>query len=232
MDTTSVAKTKGFKEFLQSPSMDRVVTFQSTASSGGRRYWPGDESMDIRFIKRKNKSGQYDVWATSLLEKTEHPKQALLDIYARRWKIETAIKETKEMHGFEEFHARTVNGIYQEVTAVFLFMYIKSELEAEARERYFEEMKKKDVDLPEPISSAADITELPFRFHRGLVGDMVVELMYLAARNDIHGMRTEWEDTLDYIWRCRQKVREGRSYERRCKSPIGKSKRRGKWAGP
>ena len=60
------------------------------------------ESMEVRVIERTIRRAGYRTWtlriATSLLDPAQYPAEELIDLYLRRWRIETALR-TLKTHG-------------------------------------------------------------------------------------------------------------------------------------
>ena len=166
------------------------------------------------------------IWATSVLDKKKLSVSKIKDLYERRWNIETAFFECKQWHGLRSLRAKFVDGIHQEIAVIFLFMWMVSELEAEARVRYFQELKENPKAEP-PVKRVADITEVPNRFNRVEVG---VRLSYLikTALTDSSKLKQAWNRAIISIWRYRSKVKTKRSFAREAKNPQCLSKLRGR----
>ena len=75
----------------------------------------GPPTLSVRLVKKLLPSGQIAVFATNLFSISDHPADAICDLYGHRWDIETAFREMKVWHGLENFNARFADGIHQEV---------------------------------------------------------------------------------------------------------------------
>lgn len=174
---------------------------------------PGAPSIAVRFLRMVLKDGSVAVFITSLVDAAIHPTQVLIDLYAARWKIETAFRELKIWHGLERFHARYVDGIAQEVAVLMLFQLLSSELEAQARIRL-------KADHPaEPTAETANADQRTLRFNRRTVAYRATLLLAAGMLGPAH-VRKEFEDSLQEIWRSRQMVKSRRSFPRERKSPA------------
>lgn len=227
MNTTTAAKTKEFEAFLQSSQTDKTITYEPQSPSRGKRRWQGNDCMQVRYIKSVSKKYGTQVWATSLLDTKAFSITKLKTLYERRWKIETAFFESKQWHGLSNFRAQFVDGIHQEVASIFLFMWMTAELEAEARVRYFKELKEGKIKDTPAVKRVKDIEDVPYRFNRLEVGSQLVNLM-VAAMFDPKSLKAQWKASLFSIWRFRSKVRKRRSHVRESKNPYGKTNLRGR----
>ena len=212
MNTTSVAKTKEFCDFITSSDQERIVTFDPVVNK--YRRFPGDAPLTVRFVRDPKKPDS--VLATSFLDAAVTAAE-FWQLYGKRWEIETAIREGKQWHGLEDFHARYVDGIHQEVAAIMTYLHLTSELEVEMRHKVIERVAKGE----EPPESA---NHIPYRFNRLLMADMVVGLI-MTALTKPEILADEWAHCIRSLWRNRDRIRPGRSYPRTCKSPRGLTRR-------
>lgn len=80
------------------------------------------DAFHIRVTKMTLPDGETGVFATSLMNTKKFPLDELASLYCSRWRIETAFREIKMWHIFEHMHAQHARGIYQEITALMVFM--------------------------------------------------------------------------------------------------------------
>lgn len=200
--------------FVATGEIDRVVEVAERDHHGNPAR--GSEPLRVRLLRRESVDGSTAVFITSLIDQRRHAAAELLQLYAARWRIETAFREMKLWHGLQRFHARYPDGIAQEVAAVLIFQLLVSELEAQAR-----------IHHRQAIAAAAPGAERPpeLRFNRAMVGDHVVDILIAGARGPAE-VREAFKGAMSSLWLSRQKVRPRRSFPRVCKSP-----RRG-WRGP
>ena len=229
MNTTTVAKTNEFKAFLDSEQSDLVVAYGPESAARKKRRWEGDDILYVRYVKSHSKKHGTRVWATSVLDKKRLSVSKIKALYDRRWNIETAFFECKQWHGLRSLRAKFVDGIHQEVSVIFLFMWMVSELEAEARVRYFKELKK-NPDKEPPVRRVKDITDVPIRFNRLEVGTRLGHMLKAALCNP-EKLKQSWRRALLSIWRYRSKPRPKRSFPRESKHPHGLSNLRGRVRG-
>ena len=213
MNTTAVAKAAEFIDFLASMAPERTVTLAPLHN--GRRRFPGDQPLTVRFVR--DPANPERVLATSLLDLTITAAE-LWAVYTGRWNIETAFREGKQWHGLEDFHTRFADGIHQEIAAIMTFIYLTGELEVEMRRKVLERVASGE----EPAESA---TTFPYRFNRLLMADITKTLLCLAIK-DPHAIEREWQYALATLWANRDRIRPGRSYPRLCKSPRGLRRRK------
>jgi hypothetical protein len=198
------------RSFLGSGASERTVSLPMLTAEQ-RDAGEGAKSVTVRLIRFRDDS----VLITSLT-----PRQASADdlrrLYLDRWRIETAFAEMKGFRGLEDFHARTPLGIHQEVTAVFLFMLMESELEGRARAFHAQQLEAETVATASGLHQATDI-----RFNRLLLGDWVGYLLIAAPRGR-RALAVKFKEAMSSLWRARMRYRPNRSFPRETKSPHGK----------
>lgn len=72
---------------------------------------------------------------TSLLDPTRYPKAALADLYGKRWRIETDLRDLKQTLGADVLRCGTVAGVVRELLTFALIYNLVRELMLEASER-------------------------------------------------------------------------------------------------
>lgn len=194
MNTTTVAIATVVRGFLAGGGHDQVVDL---------------DGMAVRLIRDPQHPER--VLATSLLDAATHPAAAILAVYTARWNLEIAIRESKDWHGLEDFHARYADGIHQEVAAIMALHYLVAEIEVDLRQRVIDRIATGE----EPADAA---TNIPYTFNRRQVAEATVYLLFLAIARP-ERLQGEWEYTTRQLWKARQRKRPGRSYPRRAKSP-------------
>lgn len=208
--TTGSAVMREVTEFIASRETD-VVTTTATWDEHSATVDPG-HPMPIRLIRADLPDGTTAVYLTTLTDVELHPRYALLEVYAQRWRIETAFREMKIWHGLERFHARRVDGIAQEVAAIMIFQLLASELEAKVRLA----RQRPPTSAPAEDNSTPGVKHVSVRFNRRIVADCVCRLIYEAASGK--DLAQAFDYAMFRIWRYRQTVKPGRSFPRRRKS--------------
>lgn len=77
-------------------------------------------SIDVRFIKARLRiRGQLKVvwFVTSLLDAKQYPAEEILDLYARRWRIETLFREVKIQLSADVLRSHSPDGVRKEIIA-------------------------------------------------------------------------------------------------------------------
>ena len=219
MRTTSFGVMHEVTEFLSSGATDLVTTMQ-----GWHEHAEGADpsvSIPVRLIRVALPDGSLAVYLTTLTDVGRHPRDVILELYAQRWRIETAFREMKIWHGLERFHSRRADGIAQEVAAIMIFQLLASELEAKARVAH----RRPQASAPAEGTAALVIQRDSVRFNRRIVADCVCNLMFTAARSK--DLAEAFSYAMFRIWRYRQNVKPGRSFPRQRKSPAHGWKPRG-----
>lgn len=137
-------KTKGIKvveRFLESGETDAVVEFQI----GERAYYsardkyglknthPKFSTFKIRLLRVELSTGETEVLATNLFNRTKFPTTDFKDLYAKRWGVETAFDEIKNQLKLGIFSGYKTNVVLQDLWSVFIFYNIRSMFLQEAQ---------------------------------------------------------------------------------------------------
>jgi len=78
----------------------------------------------VRAIRLEHPDGTVSVLLTNLFDPVQFPCSALISLYYRRWAIENHYRDEKTLQHIETFHARTPNGIRQELFAILIVCVI------------------------------------------------------------------------------------------------------------
>ncbi len=108
------------KKFLDSGAKTAVIDYT----------WAKGKTVAIRLIRRnpppgrplKHQKRETMIVLTTLLPKHGFEAKDILDLYGKRWDIESLFREIKEAFGIERFHARTLDGIQQEIATVLMWI--------------------------------------------------------------------------------------------------------------
>ena len=173
----------------------------------------GEPTLKVRVVKMTLAHGEVAVFATNLFGQHDFPSDLICRAYTYRWDLETAFREMKVWHGLEQFHAKTPEGIHQEVAALMIFMVLTAEMDHQAKKVHASGIMIEEVEKGSEI-----------RFNRKVIAESVVYLM-VASANGPAAIREEYDRCMREIWKFRQKVRPGRSFPRVAKSPNAKWKR-------
>jgi hypothetical protein len=196
--TNSIAE---FRAFLAGDKDEGLVTIRRATRGSVTT------TIQIRVIRFRD-----DSVLTTTIGSEEATADELRALYLNRWGIETAFGEMKGFRGLEDFHARTPNGIHQEVTAVFLFMLLESELEGRARQHHLNET---------PTTTGGTHQATDIRFNRLMMGDWIVYIL-IAATQGPQALAKRFDEAVNDLWRARMRYKPRRSFPRETKSPNGK----------
>jgi len=126
-----VRTTEGFaavEPFLRSKQADADIVLNP---SSNRRRRPLAERK-LRAVRRVGPSGKPQVFLTTL-PRRQFSHAAICDLYRRRWQIELFYRLEKcDYIGHRQFHAKSADGVRQEVYAFLLFTTINRTLMAAA----------------------------------------------------------------------------------------------------
>ena len=104
------------QEFLASGCKQQVIRVAILDKTSDR-----EEKMELRLVKGPiDSEGKPIVFVTNLIDKSKYKRNAIIELYRKRWGVETLYNRVKNLLCLEQFHARTYNGIMQEVFANLL----------------------------------------------------------------------------------------------------------------
>lgn len=160
----------------------------------------------IRLIRGPNDSeGKRIVLATNLTDEKTYSRRSLLKLYRFRWTVETMYGRVKNLLKLEAFHAKSVNGVMQEIFANLLVMSLTAMIALGAAA----ELKlDQEVAVPSFKNAQAVVKRHLFeaiRHHPRLTKRKARSLAKLLI-----------EEASRVIW----KKQPGRSYPRVSKQPI------------
>jgi hypothetical protein len=167
-------------------------------------------TVQVRLIRRpaprgrplKHQKRDTMVILTTLLPKHGFEAKDIIELYGKRWGIETLFREMKEAFGIERFHARTTDGIQQEIATVLMWVALTSAIHAAVQEG-LTDGKRANRTVSREIARIC----LAKALDDGNVAK--IDAMITEARRHAY------------------KPRPGRSFPRESKLPFGRSKRRG-----
>ncbi len=139
---------------------------------------------------------------TSLLDSQTHPYHELVELYHRRWQIETIYREWKHGLDIQNLRSHTPTGILKEVYAHLLFSNLVRWVMSDAARH----TEYHPVDL-------SFVTCLSH------VNNAILQII----RTDVRHLASAYEQLLQAIRRARIRKRPGRSYPR----PADKPRNRG-----
>lgn len=209
-------KRGAFKEvqaFKASKSADKLITLQRDKKD------PNQEPMKIRLIKHALPRNETAVFATTITDNVDITIEELTNLYCSRWRIETAFREMKMWHGLENLRAKNTLGIYQEITALMIFMVLNAELEQRMYVEYGEEIEA--AKQQETGDNSIHLTEKSIRFNRKQMAQWTARIMRHGIRGP-NEVRKKVEEGLQEIWRYRQRPKRGRTFKRQSRNPDGK----------
>jgi hypothetical protein len=111
-------------QFLRSRKSEMTLERQMKNSQTGEVL-----TTQLRLIRgRKLKDGSFLVVGTNLLDQKKYPADEILELYSRRWSIETMYHRVKTLFNIQAFHARQHNGLLQEIFSNLLILSMTSAL--------------------------------------------------------------------------------------------------------
>lgn len=115
------------------------VSLTVTLSARSRRKDAKDAGlpleMKVRFVSVRLPTGELEVLVTSLLDEQAYPSEEFLELYHRRWGVETFFGLLKGRLSLENFSGFTVEAVLQDIFSTICLTNLESVLTREAAKR-------------------------------------------------------------------------------------------------
>lgn len=218
---------KPIKDFIQSNQTDTIVTLYPNEKSQRRisESYPGIEfePLKLRLIKYTISDTTYFL-GTTLLD-PRYDADSFSDAYHARWGIEELYKVSKQIIGVEEFHAKTLRGVKQELYAHFVLITMNRIF---ANHTDDPRSRKALDEIENSIGEPTSIARVNFKnCINAFVRNMEALLLQTAGT-----LKQTAGALIARISRHRQKPRPDRNYPRISMKPIGKWKPKNKITQP
>lgn len=119
------------QSFIQSGKDEDVICIDPSSnyvrniSKEQRKYL---KAIKLRVIKLVSPDGTVSVLLTNLYDRDKYSAHEIITLYFKRWEVETYYRDEKDSLKIETFHAKTCNGIRQELFAVMIMAVISRTL--------------------------------------------------------------------------------------------------------
>jgi hypothetical protein len=187
------------QDFLKSGRKQQVILLKVVEKESRR-----EKKMKLRLILGPTDSeGKPIVFVTNLADKSRYKRVEIIELYKKRWGVETLYNRVKNLFRLERFHARSYNGIMQEIFANLLAL----SLAAVAVSAVVHENKlDPEVELP----NFKNATEVVRRHLFAVIDQRIPRKKPKAIVKQI----------LKEVRAVMYRIRPGRSYPRVSKQPI------------
>ncbi len=211
---------KKIQAFLDSARNDEIIEYSPSDAVKSeirkRGYKLEFKPITTRLIKYIIKGETY-VCLTTLTDQVKYPVTCFCDLYHSRWGIEELYKVSKSFIDVEDFHSQTERTVKQELYGHLLLINI-------ARIFEFDSMKTlppvQKIDKAETIDhNPPQVNENKFKINFknciSVVGRHLENLILAGAQF----LSTWLHTTMISVAKLRQRVRPGRSYQRKSFKP-------------
>jgi len=141
-------------------------------------------SIQVRFVRVKLTTGEYEVLVTSLIDEEEFPSDDFLDIYYLRWGIECFYGVLKNRLNLENFSGKTAQSIYQD----FYSTIYLSGLESILTEDVNKELSKKETKNQQQVNHAVSFNAIKNKALQLLFSDekynVIIEKLEILFRTN------------------------------------------------
>jgi len=106
------------------------INLSSAQRYSAKKYIPLDavnslsKTIILRLIKTQIKGFRPRLIVTSLLDSQKYSYDDIADLYCKRWRIESYFRDLKHLFKIEKFHAKYLDGIFQELYAAMIVSVI------------------------------------------------------------------------------------------------------------
>lgn len=189
------------QQFLENKKSSEIVSIEITDENGDKH------AILIRLVRGpKDSEGKRIVFVTNLLDEKEYSVQSIRALYRERWSIETMYGRVKNILKLEKFHARSYNGIMQEIYANLLVISLTAAIE-------YQSSKLQNLDRAKVVPNFKAAMAVVFRHLHSVVG--TVDLSSSKSR-ELAAQVVEEAGRI--LW----KKQPGRSHPRVSMQPINK----------
>lgn len=206
---------KAIDDFRNSTQTDQIITLLPTKDTRRdiRKQYPDIqfEALTIRLIKYTVEGKTYCIGTTLIDER--YTIEALKEVYHARWGIEELYKISKNMMVVDDFHGRSERTVKQALFAHFVLITM-SRLCTNESENFLNSLLNVQPDEMEPEQTL----QANFKNSLATMSRHLEDIMFIPARC----IKKVREDIVSSISRNYQKIRPGRSYERKSKKPGNK----------
>ena len=185
--------------FLQSGKKQKKIWITQPDLSTGEK-----KLMQIRLILGSiDSENKPIVFVTNLTRKQKYPRNEIIKLYQERWTVETLYDRVKNLLNLEKFHARSYNGVMQEIFANLLTLSL-----AAAATAIVIEEDKMDPEIEKPSMKNAV--------------NVIQRHLFAIINGDLSSLKPKQirEQILIEVRAVKYKIRPGRSYPRVSMQPI------------
>lgn len=204
-------------------SMKELIEFRENDLDDQVVELMGHPGVKVRLTRAYLPDSTHIVCITSLMAEDGHTREAIADLYQRRWGIETAYREAKTWTQLANLPGYSKEHVRQEIAALMIYWLMQGELIGQTREAYAEEISAQPGVEPN-WTPAEGICESPVRFNRALAATMISSIMSMAMV-DMEKAVQIWKSNIEYLWRNRSRRKPGRHYRRTSERPHKPKKR-------
>lgn len=122
-------------DFIRSGQNEATIEISATHSyreKYGNKAHRDAPRITLRATRLVSPEGTLSVLLSNLFDKTTFTRADIIQLYFRRWRVETHYRDEKTSLDITTFHSRSVNGVKQELFAVLIMAVIARTLAAVA----------------------------------------------------------------------------------------------------
>jgi Transposase DDE domain len=187
------------RKFLHSDKFQKRVKLKVMDEETGI-----ESKIQLRLVRGPDESdGKPIVFVTNLTGKNRYSRDEIVSLYQKRWDVETMYGRVKNLLRLEKFHAKSYNGVMQELFANLLILSLTAVAVTAV-------VEKNKIDLSTCLPSFKSAAETIRRHLYSVIDCRITET---KPKKLIKQIMIEVEAII-------YKIRPGRSYARVSKQPI------------
>ena len=200
------------KAFVESGLTQQIVELKVSDAKFAQhkdQYPEMTQTIKVRLIKIETEDGGYKIIATSLMDSEKYPQEDFEELYDIRWGVEEAYKMLKSRAELEAFSGMSPTIIRQDLYSKILLMNLCAVWSSPIDDKVREEFK---ADKDRKHSQTINKTDSLFA-----TKSILIDVFIKKKLSEAFG----WFDP--FVYKCREIIRHGRSYQRKKKPPKPKS---------
>lgn len=188
------------QEFVRSKKRDQTVKIPVKRPDGPKT------ELRIRLLRGpEDREGNPVILATNLNDRARYGRKSLVKLYGKRWEIETLYGRVKNLLCLEKFHAKSANGVLQEIFANLLVLSLTALVVLGA-------VQKLGLDPEQAMPSFKNASRVVSRH----LFKVILSERRLTRKKSKQIAKTLIEQASRVVW----KKQPGRHYPRISKQPI------------
>jgi len=131
--------------FLRSGKRESTIWITPTSNYLGKippKQRKGVKAVKLRVVRLDSPDGTVSVLLTNLYDRKQFASHEIVELYFRRWEVESYYRDEKVCLEIERFHSKTCNSVRQELFAVMIMAVISRTLMQLSQQTYLDDTRE------------------------------------------------------------------------------------------